>query len=87
MLLVPVIGLNIAQADVLDLPAPPKATLGLPQTGMTMNQVEAKYGEPSKRYDTVSNPGTDHRPPINRWDYPSFSVIFEREKVIHTVSP
>ena len=85
--LVPVLLLNIAHADVLDVPEPPAANQGQPQSGMSMDQVLAVYGEPTRRYDTVSNPGTSHRPPINRWDYPTFSVIFERNKVIHTVSP
>ena len=86
-LLVPLLALNIANADVLDIPEPPQAVSGLPETGMTMDQVLAKYGEPSNRHNTVSKPGTSQRPPINRWDYSAFSVIFERDKVIHTVSP
>ena len=26
------------------------------------------------------------QPPITRWDYPSFSVYFEHDKVIHAVA-
>jgi hypothetical protein len=50
-----------------------------PGRGMTMKTVEAKYGAPQQRHPTVG------QPPITRWDYPSFSVFFEHEYVIHAV--
>lgn len=76
-----------SRADVVDIPAPPKAAVHLPHTGMTMETVTARWGEPQTRHATVSNPGTEHQPPINRWDYEHFSVVFERDKVIHTINP
>jgi hypothetical protein len=85
--LVPLFWLNLATADVLDLPGPPAANANQPSTGMSMQQVLHGWGEPQRRHQTVSDPGTKQRPPINRWDYASFSVVFERDKVIHTVSP
>ncbi|MGH8218075.1 MAG: hypothetical protein ACREUT_05845 [Steroidobacteraceae bacterium] len=50
-----------------------------PTGGMRMEQVEKKFGEPTKRHPTVG------KPPITRWDYPQFSVFFEGDRVIHTV--
>jgi hypothetical protein len=50
-----------------------------PGRGMTMKTVEAKYGAPQQRHPAVG------QPPITRWDYPSFSVFFEHEYVIHAV--
>jgi hypothetical protein len=50
-----------------------------PTRGTTMNQVEAKFGTPQKRYPAVG------KPPITRWDYPSFSVYFEFNRVVHSV--
>ena len=50
-----------------------------PTRGTTMHQVEAKFGKPQKRYPTVG------KPPITRWDYPSFSVFFEYNRVVHAV--
>lgn len=60
---------------------PTNASDGLPRPtrGMTMQQVRAKFGEPSKAYPWVGDP------PITRWDYPGYSVYFEREYVLNTV--
>ncbi len=44
-----------------------------------MHQVENQFGQPQKRYPTVG------KPPITRWDYPSFSVFFEYNRVVHAV--
>ena len=51
-----------------------------PGRGMSMDQVENRYGEPSQRYASVGDP------PITRWEYPDFVVYFEYRYVIHTVS-
>lgn len=50
-----------------------------PGRGMTMKTVEAKFGAPQERHEAVG------QPPISRWDYPTFSVFFEHEYVIHSV--
>jgi hypothetical protein len=50
-----------------------------PGRGTTMHEVEAKFGTPAKRYPAVG------KPPITRWDYPSFSVFFEYNRVVHSV--
>jgi len=51
-----------------------------PKRGITMAQVEAHFGAPVARHPTVG------KPPITRWDYPSFSVFFEHDRVIHAVA-
>jgi hypothetical protein len=50
-----------------------------PERGATMASVERKFGDPVSKHPTVG------APPITRWDYPSFSVFFERDRVIHAV--
>ncbi|WP_242466977.1 hypothetical protein [Ectothiorhodospira shaposhnikovii] len=50
-----------------------------PSRGMDMNSVLNRHGEPEIRHSTVGDP------PITRWDYDGFSVIFEGRFVIHTV--
>jgi len=50
-----------------------------PERGSTMVTVERKFGAPVTRHPTVG------APPITRWDYPSFSVFFEGDRVIHAV--
>ena len=56
----------------------------LPKRGMSMAQVEAKYGAPSDRLDPRGGQKRDW-PTINRWTYPGFTVYFERNKVIDVV--
>ena len=56
----------------------------LPNRGMSMAQVEARFGVPSERLDPRG--GQKHAwPTINRWMYPGFTVYFERNKVIDVV--
>jgi hypothetical protein len=51
-----------------------------PKSGMTMANVEKTYGMPADRHEAVG------QPPITRWDYPTFSVYFENDRVIHAVA-
>ena len=58
--------------------------MNLPTRGMSMAQVEKKYGAPQRK---LSPRGGDTRkhPVINRWEYSDFIVYFEHEHVIHAV--
>lgn len=66
--------------DTLAMPAAPAASTAGPDRGMTMAQVEQRFGEPSRKLDAVG------QPPITRWVYPGFVVFFEGSLVIHTVN-
>jgi hypothetical protein len=57
----------------------------LPARGMTMTQVEAKYGAPSERLDPRGGQKRQW-PTINRWVYPAFTVYFEKSRVIDAVA-
>jgi hypothetical protein len=50
-----------------------------PKRGSTMGEVEKQFGAPVSRHPTVG------KPPITRWDYSGFSVVFERDRVIDAV--
>lgn len=50
-----------------------------PARGLTMQQVEARFGAPATRHEAVGEP------PITRWDYAGYSVFFERDRVVDTV--
>lgn len=50
-----------------------------PMRGMSMQAVEARFGQPSQRRAAVG------KPPITRWEYPQFVVYFEYQHVIHAV--
>jgi hypothetical protein len=56
-----------------------------PKPGLSMTAVESTYGAPSQRHAAVGGTVAQH-PPITRWDYPSFSVYFENDRVIHSVA-
>ena len=56
-----------------------EAAVATPTRGMTMHAVEEKFGAPATRSEAVG------QPPITRWDYPGFSVYFEKDRVIHAV--
>ncbi|MBX9402920.1 hypothetical protein K4L06_16540 [Lysobacter sp. BMK333-48F3] len=57
----------------------------LPARGQSMDQVKARYGEPTQRLDAR---GGQKRawPQINRWVYPAFTVYFEKSRVIDVVA-
>jgi hypothetical protein len=50
-----------------------------PSRGMSMTQVESRFGAPAQRHSAVG------APPITRWDYPGFVVFFEYQHVVHAV--
>jgi hypothetical protein len=60
-----------------------KATM--PTRGMTMAQVEARFGAPADRLDPRGGQKRQW-PTINRWSYPGFTVYFEKSKVIDAVA-
>jgi hypothetical protein len=55
-----------------------------PPRGASMAAVEQRFGAPSNKSGPVGN--TTKNPPITKWFYPTFVVVFENDKVIHTVA-
>ncbi len=81
-----VTGLAVADTVVVgDQVAVKQTSVQTPKRGSTMAEVEKQFGAPVERHPAVSSPGTAHQPPITRWDYSGFSVVFERDRVIDTV--
>jgi len=56
------------------------STVEVPARGQTMSAVEAKFGTPQTRHAAVGTP------PITRWDYATFSVFFENDRLIDAVA-
>jgi hypothetical protein len=56
------------------------STVQVPARGQTMSAIEAKFGAPQTRHAAVGTP------PITRWDYASFSVFFENDRLIDAVA-
>ncbi|WP_407276057.1 hypothetical protein [Halothiobacillus sp. DCM-1] len=53
--------------------------------GLSMSQVEKRFGAPKHKQAPVPAVGTRYNPPITRWDYPQFTVYFEHGRAIHLV--
>ena len=77
-----------ASADLLVIPegADTGPPVNKPDKGMSMGQVVAKFGEPTNKHSAVGG-ASKFQPPITRWDYPQFTVVFEHEHVIDAVVP
>jgi hypothetical protein len=75
---------GIASADTLDMRGTDSTSRfedsGKPTRGMTQARVEANFGAPQARISPVGDP------PITRWEYGTFVVFFEYDKVIHSVT-
>jgi hypothetical protein len=54
-----------------------------PKRGTTMSEVERHFGAPVEKHPAVG--GAPAQPPITRWDYNGFAVVFERDRVIDSV--
>jgi len=77
------LGGAVAQAETIvvnDQVTVRPSSVAKPARGITMASVEKKFGAPAEKHPAVG------KPPITRWDYPTFSVFFEYERVIHAVA-
>ena len=75
-----------AQADTLLMDrVKEERSMNAPRRGMSMAQVESRYGAPSSKLPTAGGDAPLH-PPINRWVYPNYIVYFERNHVINSVA-
>ncbi|MBS0556737.1 MAG: hypothetical protein JSR27_04905 [Proteobacteria bacterium] len=56
-----------------------------PHRGMSMAQVERQFGAPNAKLNPAGGDTPKH-PVINRWEYPGYTVYFERNIVIDSVA-
>lgn len=76
---------GIARADTLLVERVQKeAGIPKPTRGMSMADVERRFGVPQSRLDPRGGQKRQW-PTINRWIYPAYVVYFERNKVIDVV--
>ncbi|MFP4079774.1 MAG: hypothetical protein ACLFMW_01680 [Ectothiorhodospira sp.] len=71
-----------AGADILLLPEGERRVMKAqqaPARGMDQDTVLRRHGAPETRHPAVGDP------PISRWAYPGFTVVFEGRHVLHTV--
>ena len=60
-------------------------TAAMPARGMRAQDVEARFGAPSSKLDPRGGQKRQW-PTINRWTYPTFTVYFEKNRVIDAVA-
>ena len=71
---------GVANAQNLDMEGTSQASdVERPKSGMTAENVEARFGAPNAKMAPVGDP------PITRWEYENFVVFFEYDRVIHAV--
>lgn len=58
----------------------PAMAASLPASGLSMKSVEQQFGSPINKNAPVG------QPPITRWEYNDFVVVFERSTVVHSVA-
>ena len=76
---------GLACAETLLIERVQEETMALPARGMSMEQVQARFGAPADRLDPRGGQ-KQQWPTINRWRYPNFVVYYEKNKVIDAVA-
>ena len=74
-----------AQADTLLIERVQQPTTAQPARGLSMGEVEARYGTPQQKLDARGGQKRQW-PTINRWVYPDYVVYFEKNRVIDVVA-
>lgn len=74
-----------AAAETLLIERVQQETRALPARGMSMAEVEARFGAPAERLEPRGGQKPQW-PTIDRWRYPDFVVYFERSRVIDAVA-
>ena len=62
-----------------------ESSVTLPRRGLTMGEVEKRFGAPVTRHPAVGG-ASPQQPPITRWDYNGFAVVFEHDRVVDSVA-
>ena len=57
----------------------PDGSAERPSRGLSQQSVETRWGQPNSKSSPVGEP------PISSWEYGTFVVYFEYDKVIHSV--
>ncbi len=72
---------EVVLADILDMPPAQSSNTGIamPVRGQTMDEVRQQFGEPLQALRPIGNP------PITRWKYTEYTVVFEGNYVIDSV--
>ncbi|MBS0485799.1 MAG: hypothetical protein JSS13_00520 [Proteobacteria bacterium] len=77
---------QVAQAETLLMKrVREERGMNAPHRGMSMAQVERRFGAPTAKLSPAGGDAPRH-PVINRWEYPNYIVYFEHSTVIDSVA-
>ena len=76
---------RVVEGDTLLIERVQQETTAMPARGMSMQEVEAKFGAPADKLDPRGGQKRQW-PTINRWTYPTYTVYFEKSRVIDAVA-
>lgn len=76
---------GLAAAETLLIERVQEESMALPARGMSMAQVESRFGAPADKLDARGGQKRQW-PTIHRWAYPDFVVYFEKDRVIDAVT-
>lgn len=76
---------GLAAAETLLIDRVQEESRALPARGMSMSEVQARFGAPAERLDPRGGQKRQW-PTINRWRYDNFVVYFEKDRVIDAVA-
>lgn len=74
----------VASAEELVLLENVPTHVPVPHNGMSMAEVERRFGAPDAKLPVAGGDAPLH-PPIHRWRYAGYTVYFERDRVLHSV--
>ncbi|WP_425478478.1 hypothetical protein [Dyella dinghuensis] len=77
-------GMTVHAQDSIQQRVQDEKGMNLPARGLSMSQVEKRYGAPLRKLSPRGGDSSKH-PTINRWEYSTFIVYFENSHVIHAV--
>ena len=71
---------EMVSGDVILVGSQAAGNMNKPRKGMSKDSVTQEFGQPSKQSPSIGDP------PISRWMFDQYTVYFEYNHVIHTVS-
>ena len=77
---------DAASTATVDTPKVPAPVVAMPHKGQTMAEVVKAFGPPKTKHKPTGGNGP-RQPVITRWDYETFTVVFEKDRVVNSINP
>lgn len=77
---------DAASTATVDTPKVSAPVVAMPRKGQTMAEVIKAFGPPKTKHKPTGGNGP-RQPVITRWDYETFTVVFEKDRVVNSINP